>query len=107
MEVTLSYLTLQGWYDSDSATVFDLLSAADKLRNTCRAHHLRLQHCQDAPFFHPVSPQVHHLREIHICGECRSIKLTSLRDASEDFEIPNFGQLFHAHVEKDRGQNVN
>jgi len=32
---------------------------------------------------------------------CRSIKLTSLRDASEDFRIPNFGQLFRAQIEED------
>jgi len=30
MEETLSYLALQGWYDIDSAKVFNLLSAADK-----------------------------------------------------------------------------
>jgi len=34
MEETLSYLALQGWYDIDSANVFNLLSAADKWRNT-------------------------------------------------------------------------
>jgi hypothetical protein len=47
MEETLSYLALQGWYDIDSAKVFNLLSAADNQYNTCRAHLLRLQHCQD------------------------------------------------------------
>jgi len=31
----------------------------------------------------------------------RSIKLTSLRDASEDFGIPNFGQLFRTQIEED------
>jgi len=36
----------------------------------------------------------------------RSIKLTSLRDASEDFGIPNFGQLFHAQIEENRGHEV-
>jgi hypothetical protein len=30
VEETLSYLALQGWYDTDSAKVFNLLSAADK-----------------------------------------------------------------------------
>jgi hypothetical protein len=30
MEETLSYLALQGWYEIDSAKVFNLLSAADK-----------------------------------------------------------------------------
>ena len=47
MEETLSYLALEGWYDIDSAKVFNLLSATDKLRNTCRAHLLRLQTIQD------------------------------------------------------------
>jgi len=37
---------------------------------------------------------------------CRSIKLTSLRDASEDFRIPNFGQQFRAHTEEDWGHDV-
>jgi hypothetical protein len=37
---------------------------------------------------------------------CRSIKPTSLRDASEDFGIPNFGQLFHARIEEDWGHEV-
>jgi len=106
MEETLSYLGLQGWYDIDSAKVFNLLSAADKQQNTCRAHLLRLQHCQDEPFFHPMSPQVHHLRETHVRGVCRSIKLSSLRDASEDFGIPNFGQLFCSQIEEDWGHKV-
>jgi len=37
---------------------------------------------------------------------CRSIKLTSLRDASEDFRIPNFRQLFRAQIEEDWGHEV-
>jgi len=76
MDETLSYLALQGWYDIDSVKVFNLLSAADKWRNTSRAHLVCLQHCQDDPFFRLVSPQVHHLKETHVCRVCRSIKLT-------------------------------
>jgi len=106
MEETLSYLALQGWYKIDSAQVFNLLSAGNKRRNTRRAHLLRLQHCQNEPFCRPVSPQVHHLRETHVCGVCRSIKLTSLRDASEDFGIPNFGPLFRSQIEEDWGHEV-
>jgi hypothetical protein len=106
MEETLSYLALQGWYDIDSAKVFNLLSAADKRRNTRRAHLLRLHHCLKEPFFRPVSQQVHHLRETHVRGVCRSIKLTSLRDASVDFGIPNFGQLFRTQIEDDWGHEV-
>ena len=89
MEETLSYLALQGWYDIDSAKVFVLLSAADEQRNTCRAHLLRLHHFQKEPYFRPVSQQVHHLRETHVRDVCRSIELTSCRDASVDFVIPN------------------
>jgi hypothetical protein len=37
---------------------------------------------------------------------CRSIKLTSLRDASVDFGIPNFGQLFHTLIEDNWGHEV-
>jgi len=37
---------------------------------------------------------------------CRSIKLTSLRDASEDFGIPNCGQVFPAQIEEDWGHEV-
>jgi hypothetical protein len=85
MGETLSYLALHGWYDIDLAKVFNLLAATDKRRNTRRAHRLRLQHCQDELFFRPVSPQVPHLRETYVSGICRSIILTSLRDASEDF----------------------
>jgi hypothetical protein len=101
MEETLSNLALQGWYDIDSAKVFNLLSAADKRQNTRRAHLLLLQHCQDERFFRPVSPQVHHLSETHDRGMGRGIELTSLRDVSEDFGIPNFGQLFRAQIEED------
>jgi len=72
MEETLSYLALQGWYDIDSAKVFNLPSAADKQQNTWGALLLRLQHCQDEPFFCPVSPQVHHLRETDV-PECAEV----------------------------------
>jgi hypothetical protein len=43
---------------------------------------------------------------MHVRRVCRSIKLTSLRDASEDFSIPNFGTLFHPQIEEDWGQKV-
>jgi hypothetical protein len=93
MEETLSYLALKGWYNIDCANVFNLLSATDTQRSTRRAHLLRLHTMQDEPIIHPVSQQVYHLRETHVHGVCRSIKLTSLRDASEDFRITNFEQL--------------
>jgi len=54
----------------------------------------------------PVSQQVHDLRETHVQGVCRSIKLTSLRDASVDFGIPNIGQLFRTKIEEDWGHEV-
>jgi hypothetical protein len=37
---------------------------------------------------------------------CRSVKLTLLRDASIDFSIPTFGQLFHTQSEDDWGHEV-
>jgi len=101
MEETLSYLALQGWYDMDSAKVFNLLSATDKRRSTLRAQRLPLQTIEDEPFLSPVSLQVYHLRETHVRGVCRSITLISLRDPSEDFAIPNFGKLFCAPIEED------
>jgi hypothetical protein len=106
MEETLSYLALEGGYDIDSANVFNLLSATDKQRSTRRAHLLHLQTIQDEPIIRPVSHHVYHLREMHAHGVCRSIKLTSLRDASEDFGFPNFGQLFRAHIAEDWGHKV-
>jgi len=99
MEETLSNHALQGWYDIDSTNVFNLLSAPDKRRNSRRAHLLPLHHCQKEPFFRPASQQVHHLWETPVHGVCRSIKLTSLRDASVDFGLPNFGQLFCTQIE--------
>jgi len=95
---TLSYHALQGWYDIHSAKVFNLLLGADTWWNTRRAHLLCLHHCQKEPSFRPVSQQVHHMRETHIH---RSIKLTSLRDASVGFGITNFGQLFCTQIEDD------
>ena len=103
MEETLWYLAFQGWYDIDSAKVFNLLSASDTQRSTHTVHLLHLQTIQDEPIIHPVSQEVYHLRETHVCGVYRSIKLTSLRDVSEDFGIPNFGQLFHVQIEKNWG----
>jgi len=106
MEATLSYVALQGWYYIDSAKVYNLLSATDKRRSTRRAHLLCLQTIEDEPIIRPVSQQLYHLRETHVCGVCSSIKLTSLRDASEDFGIPNFGQQFRAQIEEDWGHKV-
>jgi len=106
IEETLSYLALNGWYDVDSAKVFNLLSATDKWQSTRRAHLLCLQTIQDDPIIRPVSQQVYNLRETHVHGVCRRIKLTSLRNASGDFGIPNFGQLFRAQFEEDWGPKV-
>jgi len=106
MEETLSSLALQGWYDIDSAKGFNLPPAANKLRNTRRAHLLRLHHCQEEPFFRHVSQQVHHLRETHVRRVCRCIKYTLLKDASVDLGIPNFGQLFRTQIEDDYGHEV-
>jgi hypothetical protein len=101
MEETLSYRALEAWYDIDSPTVFNLLSATDTRRTTRRAHLLRLQTIQNWPIIPPVSEQVYYLRETHVREVCRSIKLTSLRVASEDFRIPNFRQLFCTQIHED------
>jgi len=106
LEETLSYVAIHGWYDIDSAKVFNLLSATNKWRSTLRAHLLHLQTIQDKPIIRTVSQQVYHLRETHIRAVCRSIKLTTLRDTSEDFGIRNFGQLFHVQIEVDWGHEV-
>jgi len=106
VEKILSYLALQGWYNIHSAKDPNLLSAADKRWNPPRAHDSCLQHCQEEPFIRPISERVHHLKETHVCGVCTSINLTSLRDASVDFGIPNFGQLFHTQIEGDWGHKV-
>ena len=104
MQEMLSHFALQGCYYIHSAKVFNLLSATDKWWNTRRADLLPVQQCQEEPTFRPVSQQVHHLRETHVCGMCRSIILTLLSDASEDFRIPNFGQLFSAPIGADWAQ---
>jgi len=43
---------------------------------------------------------------MHLHGVCRGIKLSSLRNVSHDFRIPNFGQLFCPLNEEDSGQAV-
>jgi len=100
MEETLMSLARQGWNNIVSANAFNLLTASDKRRNTGRAHRLCLQHCQNEQLFRHMSPQVYHLREIHVHGVCRSINLASLGEASKDVGIHNFGQLFHVQTEQ-------
>jgi len=92
MEQILSYLTLQGWYDVDSATVFNRLSTTNIRQSTHIAHLSRLQTIHDEPFISSVSKQVYHLGETHVSGVYRSIILIPLSDASEDFGIPNVEQ---------------
>jgi hypothetical protein len=106
MDKALSELALQSLYDIHSAKVFNLLSPTDTQRCTPRAHLLHLEMVGDEPFIHPVSHQVYHLREMHVGEVCRSIKLTSLRDPSEDFVFPTIGQLFRLDIEKDWGHKV-
>jgi len=105
-EETVWDLVIHGWYDNDSAKVFNQLSAAYKRQNTRRAYLLNLHHCQKEPFFYSVLQQVHHLRETHVRSVGRYIKLCWLRNASVDFRIPNFGQLFCTQIEGDWGHEV-
>jgi hypothetical protein len=60
MEEILSYIALQGWYDIDSANVFNLLSATNKWQSTRTDHLLCLQTVEDEPVIHPVSQQLYH-----------------------------------------------
>jgi len=106
MDNTGSYLALEGWYDIDSVKVFNLLSPTDNWRSTPRAYQLRLHTIQDKPIIRPVSKHVYHLRGMHVRGVWRSTKLTSLRNASEDFRIPNIGPLIHAQIEENWGHEV-
>jgi hypothetical protein len=106
VEKKLPYLALEGWFDSDSAQVFNLLPTTTKWRSTRQAHQLPLQTIQDEPFLHPVSQQECHWRDTHVHGVCRSIKLTSPTDASKVFGIPNFVLLFWVQIEQDWGFKV-
>jgi hypothetical protein len=54
----------------------------------------------------PGIQQVCLSREMHVCRVCRSIKLTSLRDALQDFRIPTFGQFFCTQIDEDWGPEV-
>jgi len=101
MEETLSYLALEGWYNIDSAKVIKLLSTTDKRGSTHRAHLVRLHKIQDEPIIRPMSHHVYRLRETQPRGVCRSIILTSLRPASEEFGIPNFGKQFRMQIAED------
>ena len=103
MEETLSYLALEGWYDINPAEVGILLAATDKWQTTCRAHPLRLKTIRNKAIMLPVSHHIYRLRETHVRGVSRSIKLTSLRDGSEVVGIPNFGQQFGMQIEDDWG----
>jgi len=105
-EETLLHLALYGWYDIDSSYALTLPSATDKQRNTPRALLIHLLHYQEKTFFHPLSQQVHHLRETHVCGVSTSIKLTALTETSIDIGIPNCWQLFHAQSEDGWGHEV-
>jgi len=106
MEETLSYLALQGWYDIDSAKVFNLLSATDKRQGKRRAHVLHLQTIQNEAIIRTVSQQVYHLREPPVRIVCRSIISTSHRDTSEDSGLSNIGQLVRVLIEDDWGHEV-
>jgi hypothetical protein len=93
-EETLSIHALEGCYAMDWAMIDNQLSATNTRRCTCTVQQLRLETIQDELIVPPVSQQVYHLRETHVGGVCRSVKLTSLKNTSQHFEIPNSGQQF-------------
>jgi len=103
MVKTKSYLALQGWYDTDSAKVLQLLSTTNTWRSTHRAHLLWLQTIQDESYLHAVWQQVYHVRETHVHRVCSCIILTSLRDVSQDFGIPNSQHLCCRKIHEDWG----
>jgi hypothetical protein len=105
MEETISYVDLQGWYDTDSVTVFKLPPTADPQLNTPWASLWFLQHCQDYSLFSIDSPWVNHFWQTHVRTVCPSIKLTSLRDAWDYFGIPTLRQLFLLNIVEDWRQN--
>jgi hypothetical protein len=61
---------------------------------------------QGEPIIHLISLEVYRLREIHVCWMYRRIKLSSLRDASDDFEIPSFEQLLRTWINEHWGHKV-
>jgi hypothetical protein len=83
-----------------------LLSATNRWHSTCRVHQLHIQTIHNEPVICPTFQHVYHLREAHVCGVCRSIKLTSVRNTSEDFGIPNCRQRFGVHIEEDWGPKI-
>jgi hypothetical protein len=101
IQETLSYPALQGQYDIDSAKDSNQVYTTNTWRSTGRAHLLCLQTIEDEPIIRPVSHQVYHFREMLVRCVCRCVKLTSLRDGSEGFQIPNLGQLFRVQMEED------
>jgi hypothetical protein len=106
LEETLSYVGLKAWYNIDTAKVVNIVSALDTRTNTHWANLLRLHHCLKDQFFRPISVKVYHLRETHVRGVHRSILLTSPRDSSVDFGIPNFQPLFRIQIEEDGEHEV-
>jgi len=93
MTEKLPHYTFQGWYNTDSENIFNQLVITNKLWNTHGATLLCLQRCPRELFFYSITQPVLHIRESHVCGVCRYMKLISLWDASEQFGIPNHGQL--------------
>jgi len=95
MEETLSYLTLQGWYGTDTQTAPNLLPAADKSQNTLWAQSLHQPHWEKQATLEPLLRQTEHMIEMHVCGLCRSIRLTSCWETLVELEIPMIEQLSH------------
>jgi len=67
---------------------------------------LCIQPIQDELCICPILQLVYHLRETHVRGVCRSIKVTSIKDASQEFGIPNFQQVFRTQIVEDWGYEV-
>lgn len=103
---TLSHLTIQGRCEIESANDFNWLSATDTWRNISSALRVYIWHYQWERFFHLTLQPGQYLIQCHHCGVCRRVKLTLLRDTSEDVRISKVGQLFWSQIEEASGQWV-
>jgi len=106
LEESVWYFALQGRTDSNYAVEFNPPSTTNDRQRMSLAHIFHLQSIQNELFLGSVLQQVHSLWERHVCGVCRTPKLTSLRDGSEYLWFAIFGLLFLLQIEEDWGYKV-
>jgi len=74
MEELQSYPALPGWYNIESAKVFNILSITNKWQSTFTVHLLSLETIQHKPDLHRISQQVYDLRDTHV-HECAEVSI--------------------------------